>query len=169
MPKAVKRGPRMTHSARISLGAWAYLAGAAKPASTSDMEWWVLTTQTGMDDMKATALWASVRQELMAWWTNTRPATRPHGWWMAEATEPLEQVGGKDVRYCFERGQDQWRTQRGLRVGIHWQSADQGSVSFEGMGTYLDRLQLWLPDERDRAPSTAWDVVTHPAVRVMQD
>jgi hypothetical protein len=166
MPRAAKRGPQQRWQASVSVAAWAYLTGSPRPAEACEIESYLLRYQLGGQPLEARALWASAGGSVMLQWIQTHPGTRPHGWWMAEAPEPRQQVGGRAVGWVFLRGGDQWREQEGLRAGVHWQGVGHGAVQFEGMGTYLDRIDGWAAGERDRAPAWVWDMVEVPGLDI---
>lgn len=159
MPRTYRRGPSQNYRLNVSRAAFAYLVGEPMPEDTDVWEWFVLKNQLGGPGHRSDvrSLWAAVGRELLQEWTQVRPGTRPFGWWMAEAPEPRAQLEGVPVRNADWRGSETaWREREGVRCGSSWQA---GTAAFEGSGQYLDRLGLWAPGERERAPREVFEPI----------
>jgi hypothetical protein len=106
--------------------------------------------------MSGSALWAARRAEVLAFWIEVHPGTRPSGWWRWEAPGPRQQVGGIGRPWGFEQ------LTRGIPIIWNygpwrdlWASPPTpidpaNPPIFESQATYLERYELLLPGERRR-------------------
>lgn len=116
-------------------------------------------------------VWEELRGEVLAAWIEKRPGTRPLRWWEYDAPELRRRLGGcgdpisevlADAPH-YDRGiPAQWLTSEdanmyddALRNHTHKRLAvvfdPKNPPTFESEATYLDRLGLLIPEERDHA------------------
>jgi hypothetical protein len=101
-------------------------------------------------------LWAQHRDEVLAYWVEAHPGTRPLGWWRLEAPGLRQRIGGvgepwqtRDVLYGVPLV---WNAGRYLNLWPNPPMPIDGAnpPTFESSATYLDRHALLGLGERDR-------------------
>lgn len=93
--------------------------------------------------------WRAIEDEAVALWAADYPGSRPASWWLWSAPS-FRQIHG---RFAFAEGGGRcWGT--GLAYGAPVSCSDPPMV--ESSPAYLERLQLWLPHEREKVPSSAF-------------
>ena len=95
------------------------------------------------------AVWATIADRAVSEWSAQYPGTRPASWWFWSAPELRRLTRGtytgvKGMHRCHETG---------IAYIGDWED-DPPLV--ESQPTFLDRLNLWIPGERDRVPSAAF-------------
>jgi hypothetical protein len=119
-------------------------------------------------------LWADYGRDIVKWWINDQPGTRPRCWWRFSAPEPRRRLGGTGVTREEVWGRpdympdfqlpasDSWLTREGKRW--HPFADDPLAVpvdpkdppTFESQAAYLKRLGLLLPGEENRLAPDAF-------------
>jgi hypothetical protein len=65
---------------------WAYLTDAERPGDCSPMRWFVIGHRSAMH-------WETHRAEVLRWWIERFPGTRPDAWWRFDAPRSTEGAG----------------------------------------------------------------------------
>jgi hypothetical protein len=98
--------------------------------------------------------WSAVRDDVLADWIAEHPGTRPHGWWLHDATAPrwwITDTGPWAPRIAADR--PGWRYTRGIQV----EDAMGGRAEVvESEAAYLHRLGQLPSAERRRLPQGAF-------------
>ena len=118
------------------------------------------------DNAQPVDLWRRFRDDVLAQWIVHHPGTRPKSWWRYDAPPPgiRARVGGVGTasHEYWGRQPDGW-----LGIPIGWMTAEDlrrhpnadrpctpmnpfDPPTFESQATYLDRLGLLMPGERER-------------------
>lgn len=113
-----------------------------------------------MIDPKAYAreTWPALRASILAAFVKKNPGRRPWAWWVVDAPEPRQRMGGVGTPVSegfmsfglptyWTLDRDSWRSGAGERV-VPVDPKDP--PTFEGQGAYLRRLNLLLPRETPR-------------------
>jgi hypothetical protein len=106
--------------------------------------------------MSGSELWASRRDEVLGYWVEAHPGTRPSGWWCFEAPCLRQRIRGvgepwqvRDTAYGVPTT---WNIGRHQNLWANPPPAPDPSnpPTCESEATFLDRHGLLLPGERDR-------------------
>ena len=95
--------------------------------------------------------WAVIEDRAVAAWVEAYPGTRPTSWWRWSAPELRRLTGGT---YTLIKGMGRCH-ETGLPYIDHgWRHDPPLAETQPGC---LDRLDLWLPGERERVPTQAFE------------
>jgi len=101
--------------------------------------------------------WSAVRDGFVADWLAAHPGTRPHAWWLHDATEPRGWITATGPR--APRIPDDWTAWRQTR-GIQVEDATGNRAEVvESEPGYLARLGLLTSTERRRLPRGVFDPI----------
>lgn len=114
--------------------------------------------------------WEIFRDDVLADWIRLDPeqerhacgpGTRPYAWWRLDAPEPRQRVdGGVHPFDDFERTErlraSHWASQRITRTYFGLPSLlcsrEENEAIYETQAEYIERLNLWLPGEKEMLP-----------------
>lgn len=170
--------PRKSAPAMLD-ATWLFLFDEQLPpdaAFEEDFERWKLEkdqanlTSLGLSQSE---LWDRYGADVLAWWTQARPGTRPSLWWKFRAPEVRLRLGGSGEPDAL----------RDMRLGVPtvWSRPVRGDYqggrevtydvddppTFESQAAYLRRLLLLLPSERrqltpaDYRPQPITEILGH--------
>jgi hypothetical protein len=118
---------------------------------------WTLATREGLTAQhglyaspeQLQAIWYRIVDQALADWTRKFPGTRPKSWWEWSAPELRRLQGGV---YHLIDGAGRCHPTGVPYIG-DWEAHPP---RVESTPAYLDRLELWLPRERARVPTSAF-------------
>ena len=164
-----RRAGKAHHSSELLPVELAFLRDEPLPDDCSfadDCAWWSMLGMAGgwggpyeprdPDGLMApkrpsiSAMWAAVGRTIVEEWRQDAPGSRPRCWWLLTAPEPRRRLGGSgepDPR-LRPRGQPDMRY--GVPTCWSAESDPADPPTFESQATYLQRLNLLLPNERER-------------------
>jgi len=100
------------------------------------------------------ALWREHRADVLEDWIASNPGTRPWAWWQYDATEPRLVIRGADLLVPRKAPTDwAWVWRENFGVPAMRQARPAGCTLLplvEAEASYLERLTLFVPDERER-------------------
>ncbi len=136
--------PRAVSAALYHLLTWDDFAGACRLAAAHTTNPWEC-----FDNGTHQSAWRAIEDRALRDWVAIYPGTRPRSWWQWSAPDVRDVIG----RFRLGRGVDRcWAT--GVPHGAPEDVSDPPLVETEP--AYLDRWQLWLPDERARVSPAAF-------------
>ena len=155
-----RRLPPREAAAGLSDATWRFLFDEA-PGPDADFrehfEYWKLEKDQAdltLLGLSQEALWTRYGADVLRWWTQARPGSRPSLWWAHRAPELRRRLGGvgepnsmRDIRFGIPT-----RWTRPIRGS--WKSETEPTFDianpplFESEAAYLRRHQLLLPSEK---------------------
>jgi hypothetical protein len=120
-----------------------------KSPLTDEQRRWLYSVDEGLPDdvvilsfeREAATLWKSYRHEVMEWWIEQKPCSRPARFWEFELSEPRKRLGGTgepDVSTDYKKG-----------IPSDWEAIDpEDPPTFESEAAYLERHGLLTKSEK---------------------
>lgn len=150
------RARRVSALATITPAQRSYLETGVYAADTDGLNFWFWVYQEGGHEVT----WAQTRDALLVDWIAAHPGSRPWAWWQFDAREPRRRLGGIGETYAegLDHGVPVWWMSPSLARGTRFVAVDpQNPPQFESQASYLERLNLFQPGERERLDATAFE------------
>ena len=168
MPTNRKRVSRQGRRDAIDPAVHAFFTGQPLPPGANAFRYFVA---------EHPGLWAQYREEILSSWVADHPGTRPPAWWLYDAPEQRQRLGGKGTPW------NDTDPQRSSILGIpgHWvadifidtEHPDIEFIAehfdpidppiFESQAAFLKRLKLLMPGESRRLKADAFEPEILPA------
>jgi hypothetical protein len=140
------RVPKVRQDAAVPETVYRFLLWRDPPRLREDAE---LAAWIFFEWSRHQATWVLIAADAVAEWVQAYPGTRPAAWWEWTAPELRRLMGGS---YTPIPGAG-----RSHPTGIPYiDDWERDPPLVESEPAYLDRLRLWLPDERVRVPASAF-------------
>lgn len=93
--------------------------------------------------------WESQKEVILSDWIVKYPGNRPWAWWLCDAKEPRQRIGGKGQ--SMNEKYPAWGEYYNKSIPVSWHSIDPDNPPrFESEASYLDRQGLLTTAEKKR-------------------